>query len=680
MDIVFTIASRNYAAQARVLMRSLRQADPAVTPIVVATDGTAGFGLGADVELLDVWSVPGVSGAMALYYDALEFNTSVKPFCFTALLARPGVRSVTYLDPDILVLRPLDEVREALVDASIALTPHLTRPLGRDGAPNDGIILRAGAYNLGFLGVGPQPDARRLMEWWAERCRFDCRVDPAQDLFTDQRWMVLAPSLVEHPAILRNPGLNLAYWNLPHRRLEHSGDDWTVEGRPLVFFHFSGFDPHRPDLLSRHQDRVSPTEQPALAELLTTYAKRLLGQGYDDASALSYAHDVFGDDRRVLPALRRRALAAARQGEALERPALQDSGWFDRADATLSRSGLPDLTRAVGAVCSKARLAIGTAEDRTAALKELRTRGGLGLDGVSLEAQALLDAAFRAGDRAPVHAPAGADVWRGPAAEVDTWLCAENEVLGAPRAVAALWRARRDLRTRFRLDDPALLEWCLGPEAEDRRFAPALLPPALPADLDVTPGSLGGRAAAFTLGPQDRAPLQELRILYGVAERAGWPRRGPWFERRCVLDRADPSRSRPFAFPRLLTTVWASRTCSAASTSAPSAGGCASCGGSSGRALRSTAWSGAPCRPPFSVTLWPGWPGVWRQDGRLPAAPCANCGCASMPKRRAAPRRAQRLFSPRGRSAFLKATTHPTRQSLWFSRLRLGSCPLTSSR
>ena len=39
MDVIFTIVSRNYAAQAAVLMRSLAAAEPDAARVVIAADG-----------------------------------------------------------------------------------------------------------------------------------------------------------------------------------------------------------------------------------------------------------------------------------------------------------------------------------------------------------------------------------------------------------------------------------------------------------------------------------------------------------------------------------------------------------------------------------------------------------------------------------------------------------------
>ncbi|MDB5419958.1 MAG: hypothetical protein JWP50_3377, partial [Phenylobacterium sp.] len=83
----------------------------------------------------------------------------------------------------------------------------------------------------------------------------------------------------------------------------------------LGFFHFSGFDPARPDMLSKHQDRVRLADGSPLAELLADYAKALLANGHAETSATPYAHGRFPSGQPVSKAMRRQALAAARAGE-----------------------------------------------------------------------------------------------------------------------------------------------------------------------------------------------------------------------------------------------------------------------------------------------------------------------------------------------------------------------------
>ena len=134
MDVIFTIVSRNYAAQAATLMQSLERAEPAARRVVIATDGPIPE-LQDLAEVIAAETLDAPFAAMSVYYDALELNTAVKPYAFRKLLRE--AQTVTYLDPDIYVFRPLDAVRAALKDAELALTPHTTRPLSGEALPND---------------------------------------------------------------------------------------------------------------------------------------------------------------------------------------------------------------------------------------------------------------------------------------------------------------------------------------------------------------------------------------------------------------------------------------------------------------------------------------------------------------------------------------------------------------
>lgn len=314
MDFIFTIVSRNYAAQAASLMESLALAEPDIARVVIATDGPITF-RDSQIRVIDAATLVPDYAAMCAYYDALELNTAVKPHAFRALLAEEGVTSGAYFDPDIWVYRRLDLVREGLAKAPLALTPHITRPLSGEASPNDHTILTSGVYNLGFMAARAEPQIDALLAWWAEKCRFDCRVDFANGLFTDQRWMDLAPGLVDDLAILRSPTLNLAYWNLDGRTLANPPEGWSIDGQPLGFFHFSGFDPARPDLLSKHQGRIKVKAGSPLAALLAEYGQALLNNGHEAASVVPYGHRAFPSGRLATSAERRRMLSAARAGE-----------------------------------------------------------------------------------------------------------------------------------------------------------------------------------------------------------------------------------------------------------------------------------------------------------------------------------------------------------------------------
>ena len=131
------------------------------------------------------------------------------------------------------------------------LTPHLTGPLGDGKYPDERDILLSGTYNLGFLGVANTPNVHGLLDWWAERCEFLCVSDITHGMFVDQRWIDLAPGFADKVRVLRDPGWNVAYWNIKHRPLAGPPDAPTAGGRPVRFYHWSSFNPTRPHRRSR---------------------------------------------------------------------------------------------------------------------------------------------------------------------------------------------------------------------------------------------------------------------------------------------------------------------------------------------------------------------------------------------------------------------------------------------
>jgi hypothetical protein len=519
LDVIFTIVSRNYAALAASLMESVAAHEPAARRVVVATDGPIPS-LERVAELIAASDLDAPLRDMCVYYDALELNTAVKPYAFLKLLAEPGVDSVTYLDPDIRLFAPLDRVREGLAQAELVLTPHLTRPLPGEANPNDQTILTSGVYNLGFAAMRRTPKVEGLLRWWADRCRFDCRVDKAEGLFTDQRWMDLSPGFVDSVDLIRHPGVNLAYWNLEGRILERAADGWRVDGQPLAFFHFSGFDPTRPKTLSKHQNRLKVAAGSPLAELLADYARTLLGNGQATSGAIPYAHARFTEGRPVTGAMRRRALRAARAGETFpDGLGEATSAWFDEAEPDL-----PDITRLMDQVWRETAAA--DHFDRTTPEGRAGFHRWFADNAPSVGADTRAVAAARAlGPGRQAACPAPSETWRdapwrGPAAEVAGWL---REPHQPPRACLALLASRPDLRPRFAEDPQGLLAWCLGPEAVAGRFAVDLLPASVLAALAQDTATLF-QAARFA--DSARAPRELRRRLapgFGVGERAGWP-------------------------------------------------------------------------------------------------------------------------------------------------------------
>jgi hypothetical protein len=133
-----------------------------------------------------------------------------------------------------------------LGEHAVVLTPHLLSPEQSERAILDNELssLRHGAFNLGFLGVRNDDEGRAFAEWWSSRLIEHCYDDPDRGLFVDQKWVDLAPALFERVGILRDPGLNVASWNLSHRVVRiHQDGRITADDAPLRFMHFTKLGP-----------------------------------------------------------------------------------------------------------------------------------------------------------------------------------------------------------------------------------------------------------------------------------------------------------------------------------------------------------------------------------------------------------------------------------------------------
>lgn len=293
---VFTLCSMNYLAQARVLGDSLLRWNPGIRFVIGLVDRleTRRAGLiPGEWEVLEVEQL-GIDSFddMCRRYDILELNTAVKPFYFRHLLKSGRVERVIYLDPDIMVFDSLRPIEEALRNAFLVLTPHVLAPLPGEPPIGSFIVggrrvserafLANGIYNLGFAAVARSSASIQCLDWWKERTRLSCLNRPGQGMYVDQLWMNLAPVFFDGVHVLRHPGCNVAYWNLHERSLTVTGESYRVnEVAPLIFFHFSAYDPRQPDRICRWFSELTLAHRPDLAPLFETYHKALLAAGHE---------------------------------------------------------------------------------------------------------------------------------------------------------------------------------------------------------------------------------------------------------------------------------------------------------------------------------------------------------------------------------------------------------------
>ncbi|MEM8499151.1 MAG: glycosyltransferase [Pseudomonadota bacterium] len=276
-----TIVSKNYLACARVLCNSFLENHPGASFFVLLVDRNDGY-IDAEDENFTLLELGDIDlpfpDVFPYQYNILELNTAVKPFALRYLFQEFGFEKLTYIDPDIMIFDRLSGVWNGLDNADVVLTPHMREPFDDANSPSELSILQSGTYNLGFIGLRNGPEAIKLLKWWASRLYLNCVVDVPRGLFTDQKWIDLVPTYFQNVHILHAPQYNIAYWNLHERHLSVSGDQYFVDGEPLAFFHFSGFDPRNPAVLSKHQNRHTIRDSQALAAVFDKYSERLFAE------------------------------------------------------------------------------------------------------------------------------------------------------------------------------------------------------------------------------------------------------------------------------------------------------------------------------------------------------------------------------------------------------------------
>lgn len=306
--IGFTSFTFSYLNRARVLFRSLRRHHPDWELIALMVDRPPP-GVVLDVAAEDFDRIVYAEDldlpdfdAWLFQHDIVEASTAVKgPFLRQA--CDMGADAIVYLDPDTALLNPLDTVMAALADHDGVLTPHLLEPEDALGAilDNELATLRTGIFNLGFLAIRTTPEGVRFADWWRDRLLEFCHDDIPRGLFVDQRWCDHVPAFFPSFHVLRDPGCNVASWNLSRRKIHI---DWagmiTVNGAPLRFWHFTKLGPVGDTMTRRYAGANFEVD-----EIWNWYRREIVSATDPRIPAGYWSYGVYADGAPIAEAHRR---------------------------------------------------------------------------------------------------------------------------------------------------------------------------------------------------------------------------------------------------------------------------------------------------------------------------------------------------------------------------------------
>jgi hypothetical protein len=172
-----------------------------------------------------------------------EFASTCKP-AFLLYMLRSGQVSpqdlLVFIDPDFCTYASPEPLWNKMYEnGSIIVTPHRFPPHREHEAA------RKGVYNAGIVAFRNDANALACITEWRSQCIKWCYLRYENGNIADQGYMNSWPRTYKGVYELRDPGVNLANWNIKNHSVKRvpadSGtDSFLIDREPLIFYHFHG--------------------------------------------------------------------------------------------------------------------------------------------------------------------------------------------------------------------------------------------------------------------------------------------------------------------------------------------------------------------------------------------------------------------------------------------------------
>lgn len=199
-------------------------------------------------DLLEKYVSPNVMVVPAWIYETKPLRDArqrlpLNEYCWTckpailqhAMASFPELEWAVWLDSDMFVFGDIASELSRHSNASVVLTPH------RFSLPEfSAYEPRVGRFNAGFVAFRNVRGGMEALKWWMNRCLEGCPARPDGERFADQKYLNGIPGMFPGVVASDALGLNCAPWNVFGKRIEGSDGAVTVEGQPLLLYHFQG--------------------------------------------------------------------------------------------------------------------------------------------------------------------------------------------------------------------------------------------------------------------------------------------------------------------------------------------------------------------------------------------------------------------------------------------------------
>jgi hypothetical protein len=238
-DIYCTYFDHNYLSRAMLTIESLRRFDTK-TPIHILALSKLCETILAELALPNVEIIPLATleeaypelAAIKPTRRLIEYYFTLSPFLPHYLFSKTDADRVTYIDGDLYFFTSPTPIRDALGEASVAITPHRFSFEYRNH-------VQYGLFNVAWITYRRCAEGLDCLNTYKSECLAWCYDRVEGSRFGDQKYLDAWPDRYPSLKIIEHKGFNLAIWNVSNYILRMKNDVLRIDDDPLVFYHYS---------------------------------------------------------------------------------------------------------------------------------------------------------------------------------------------------------------------------------------------------------------------------------------------------------------------------------------------------------------------------------------------------------------------------------------------------------
>lgn len=235
-----TLFDSGYLIKGLAMIRSLQQWSPGAEIFVLCMDEKT-------LTILERLAIDGVHCIALADIETPELleakkDRGVAEYCWTLSPCLPSyvfehhahVDFLTYLDSDLLFYSSVEPLFDEICDSSVAIIEHRFPPELMDRLVN-------GRFCVEWVSFRRDEEGMACLERWKSQCIEWCYYRLEEDRMGDQKYLDEWPDRYPNCHILLHHGAGIAPWNYWRYDFDARGPVITVDGSPLVFYHFHQF-------------------------------------------------------------------------------------------------------------------------------------------------------------------------------------------------------------------------------------------------------------------------------------------------------------------------------------------------------------------------------------------------------------------------------------------------------